>query len=66
MSIGFGVKTVEEIRAELANMSDTQLIEHRKTIRSFCCRLPGLAEAVERGRGRVETQAPAQDSSLRR
>jgi hypothetical protein len=41
MSIGFRVKTPEEIRAELAKVSDAQLIEHGKTLRQFCRRVPG-------------------------
>jgi hypothetical protein len=41
MSVGFRMKTPEEIRAELAKMSDAQLIEHGKTLRSFCRPTPG-------------------------
>lgn len=41
MSIGFPMKTPEEIRAELAKMSDAQLIEHGKTLRQSCRRVPG-------------------------
>jgi hypothetical protein len=33
MSIGFRMKTREEIRAELAKMSDLRLIEHGKLLR---------------------------------
>jgi hypothetical protein len=36
MSIGFRMKTVEHIRAELEKMTDAQLIEHGKTLRRFC------------------------------
>ena len=35
------MKTVKEIRADLAKLSDAQLIERGKTIRGFCHRLPG-------------------------
>jgi hypothetical protein len=35
------MKTVEEIRAELAKMSDAQLTDHGKTLRKSCRRLPG-------------------------
>jgi hypothetical protein len=41
MSIGFRMKTAEGIRAELAKMSDAQLIEHGKTLRAFCRPTPG-------------------------
>jgi hypothetical protein len=41
MCIGFRVKTPEESRAELAKISDAQLIEHGKTLRQFCRRVPG-------------------------
>jgi hypothetical protein len=39
--IGLRAKKVEEIRAELAKMSDAQLIEHGKLLRKSCRRLPG-------------------------
>ena len=35
MTIGFRMKTLEEIRAELEKLSDAQLIEHGKTLRQF-------------------------------
>jgi hypothetical protein len=35
------MKTVKEIRAELAKMSDAQLIEHGKTLRKNCRRVQG-------------------------
>lgn len=41
MSIGFRMKTLEEIRAELAKMSDRELIEHGKTLREFAKPSPG-------------------------
>jgi hypothetical protein len=47
MSIGFRMKTIKEIRAELAKMSDTQLIEHGKTLRGFCRRIPG--QKIDKG-----------------
>jgi hypothetical protein len=36
MHIGFRMKTLEEIHAELTKMSDAQLIEHGNTLRGFC------------------------------
>jgi hypothetical protein len=41
MSIGFRMKTREEIRAELAKMSDQRLIEHGKLLREFAAPSPG-------------------------
>jgi len=41
VSIGFRMKTREEISAELAKMTDAQLIEHGKTLRGFCKPTPG-------------------------
>jgi hypothetical protein len=35
MSICFRMKSAEEIRAELAKMSDAQLNEHGQTLRQF-------------------------------
>lgn len=35
------MKTSEEIRAELAKMSDVQLTEHGKNARKFCRRVSG-------------------------
>jgi hypothetical protein len=35
------MKTAKEISAELANMTDAQLIEHGKTLRRFCRRVQG-------------------------
>lgn len=47
MSIGFRMKTPGEVRAELAKMSDAQLIEHGKTLRQFCRRKAG--QKVDKG-----------------
>jgi hypothetical protein len=47
MSIGYRMKTIKEIRAELAKMSDTQLIEHGKILRGFCRRIPG--QKIDKG-----------------
>jgi hypothetical protein len=41
MGIGFRMKAPEEVHAELEKLSDAQLIEHGKTLREFCRRLPG-------------------------
>jgi hypothetical protein len=41
MSIGFRMKTVEDIRSELARMTDAQLTEHGKALRAFCKPTPG-------------------------
>jgi hypothetical protein len=41
MSIGFRMKAIKEIRAELAKMSDAELIEHGRTARTFCRRVSG-------------------------
>jgi hypothetical protein len=41
MSIGFRRKTREEIRAELAKMSDARLIEYGKLLREFAKPTPG-------------------------
>jgi hypothetical protein len=35
------MKNVEEARAALAKMSDAEPIEHGKTARKFCRRVPG-------------------------
>jgi hypothetical protein len=35
------MKTAKKIRAELAKMTDAELIEHGKTIRKFCRRVAG-------------------------
>jgi hypothetical protein len=47
MSIGFRMKTREEIRAELAKMSDQRLIEHGKLLREFA--MPSPARRAEEG-----------------
>jgi hypothetical protein len=41
MSIGFRMKTLEEIQAELGKLSDAQLIERGKTLRQFAKPRPG-------------------------
>jgi hypothetical protein len=41
MSLGFRVKTREEIRAELEKMSDARLIEHGTLLREFAKPSPG-------------------------
>jgi hypothetical protein len=41
------MKTMEAIRAELATMSDAQLIEHGKTLRKSCRRVPG--QKIDKG-----------------
>jgi hypothetical protein len=47
MSIGFCMKTPEEVRSELEKMSDAQLIEHGKTLREFCRLTAG--QKIDRG-----------------
>jgi hypothetical protein len=66
MSIGFRMKTREEIRVQLSEMSDAQLIEHGKTLREFAKPSPGrdghkiwilqLEEAREEWRRRRKNQ----------
>ena len=41
LTSGFQMKKVEEVRAELAKMSDAQLIEYGKNARKLCRRVPG-------------------------
>jgi hypothetical protein len=36
MSIGFRLKSLEEVRAQLGKMTDAQLIEHGRTLRALC------------------------------
>jgi hypothetical protein len=47
VSISFRMKTSKKIRAELAKMTDAQLIEHGKTIRKFCRRVSG--QKIDKG-----------------
>jgi hypothetical protein len=41
MSVGFRMKTLGEVRAEIEKMSDAQLIEHGKMLRPFCRPMQG-------------------------
>jgi hypothetical protein len=41
MSIVFCTKTLEETRTQLEKMTDAQLTEHGKTLRTFCRPTPG-------------------------
>lgn len=58
MRIEFRMKRPEEIRAELEEMSDPQLIEHGKTLRKFCRRVRG--QKVDKGWFRQLTEARAE------
>lgn len=47
MSVDFRMKTRDEMRAELAKMSDAQLIDYGKLLRKSCRRLPG--QKIDKG-----------------
>jgi hypothetical protein len=47
MKTVFQTKTLEELHAELVKMSDTQLIEHGKMLRSYC--RPVRGQGIDRG-----------------
>ena len=36
MSVGFRQRTIEEIREELRQMSDAELLKHGKSLRALC------------------------------
>jgi hypothetical protein len=52
------MKTLEEIRAEIAEMSDAELIEHGRTARRLCRRAPG--QKFDKGWLRQLTEARAE------
>ena len=47
MSVGFRLKSPEEIHAQLEKMSDAELIEHGKTLRSLC--RPTKGQGIDKG-----------------
>jgi hypothetical protein len=57
MSIGFRMKTLEEIREELAKLTDAQLFERGKTLRQFAKPRPGQGPDVEWTRQLNEARA---------
>jgi hypothetical protein len=47
MSVGFRLKSPEEIHAQLEKMSDAELIEHGKTLRALC--RPTKGQGIDKG-----------------
>jgi|HubBroStandDraft_5_1064220.scaffolds.fasta_scaffold81375_3 hypothetical protein len=47
MSIGFRLKSPEEVCAQLEKMSDAELIEHGKTLRALC--RPTKGQGIDKG-----------------